>query len=204
MANILAPFGFRQAGTLEGPTPSFGQTPRSILRTNASPIFKGDPVSLAAGGSTTNLQGQRYIQQATPGTGQIDGIFVGCKYQSISQANRPVWSQYWPGNGDALADPVAYVVTAQDQVFRVQANGQLLPSHVGLNCNFAIGTGTPATGLSGAMIDVSTIAATATLPFRIVELVEFVPGANGSDITSPYGFALVRMNNVDSRALTGI
>lgn len=203
MANTLAPFGFRHVASREGVTPSFGQTPKSILRTNTTPIYKGDPVVGLATGSATAPVGQQYIAQATPGTIQIAGIFVGCRYQSISMS-RPIWVPYWPGTGDALADAEAYVITDERAVFKAQANAQLLPLHVGLNCNFVLGTGTPATGQSGALIDVSSIAATATLPFRILDLVTVPAGANGTDQTTPFSFALVGVNNVDNRVLTGI
>ena len=100
-----------------------------------------------------------------------------------------------------------YIVNDPNARFTVQAGGSTTPiglADIDANINFAIGTGNAANGLSGAYADQTTIAVTATLPFRIVSLVDAPPGANGSDPTTGYNWIVVGFNNVDTKSLTGI
>jgi hypothetical protein len=114
---------------------------------------------------------------------------------------------WWPGN-DAVTglNVSAKIIDDPLMVFRAQANGLLTFTMIGMNCQFVIGAGNQATGMSGAMIDVVTSppAATATFPFRIIDLITDPPGANGTDTTTPYNMALVTFNNQDFKSLTGI
>lgn len=193
MANTLAPFGFTEAYVLGGP-PTYQQSRRRIAPANTTAIFKGDPlVQLSTG----------YITQATAGTTQIAGIFLGCEYTSVAQ-KRQVWSPYWPGS-DATGDVLAYVSDGPNTVFRAQANAQLLFTAVGNNINFSLATaGSTTTGLSGATLDVSTVLTTSTLPFRVVELIYDPPGANGADTTTAFNWAYVTFNWQDYKSTTGI
>lgn len=197
MANILAPFGFRWARQLTGTAPNCAMTMRRIASGYATAIYHGDPVV----GESTG-----YIQQAAAGTATIAGVFVGCKYLSTSQG-RTVWSNYWPGS-DAAQDPECYIIDDPNAVFTVQSNGvPVALADVGQNANFAIGTGTASSGLSGASLDASTVAATSTLPFRIVGYVGdgiFNGVGPGSDPTSDYNYALVTFNNQGFKSLTGV
>ncbi|HQU24993.1 MAG TPA: hypothetical protein PKX13_12010 [Acidiphilium sp.] len=170
---------------------------RRISKTYATAIYHGDPVVSESTG---------YIQQAAPGTTQIAGIFAGCKYLSVSQG-RTLWSSYWPG-ADAAQDVECYIIDDPSAVFTVQANGgPVALADVGSNVNFAIGTGTASSGMSGATLDASTIATTATLPFRIVGYVGdnmFSGAGPGSDPTTAYNYVFVTFNNQDFKSLTGI
>ena len=192
MANILAPFGFAEAYKLSG-APTYQMSRKRIASSNGSAIYKGDPVVQLSTG---------YITVASPGTTQIAGIFMGCEYQSISQ-KKPIWSPYWPGS-DANGDVICTIIDDPSTVFRVQANAQLLFTAVGNNANFAIGTGSATTGLSGATLDVSTVNTTSTLPFKVVELVYDPPGSNGADTTTAYNLAYVVFNWQDYKSTTGI
>ena len=108
MANILAPFGFRAVGVRgSGSGPSFEIETRKIAQGNSTPIYRGDPVVALATG---------YIARAAAGTTQIEGIFKGCKYQSLSQG-RVIWSPYWPGS-DAAGDVDAQIEAGQNEIGR--------------------------------------------------------------------------------------
>lgn len=198
MANIQAPFGFTPY-VGNGAYPTFEQTVRQVAYNNATAIYTGDPVvSLASG----------YIAQATAGTTQIAGIFVGCKYLSIS-AKRVIWNNYWPGSDVASGTDIeAYIINDPNMRFLCQVGGSTtLPvafADKDANINFGLGTGNANTGRSGAYADVTTLAVTATLPFRVVDLIQTPPGGNGTDIASPYNFIVVAFNNVDTKSLTGI
>jgi len=197
MANLNTPFGFSQyRGT--GSSPTYEQVTARINPANNTPIYSGDAVVPETGPATG------YIKQATAGTVALAGIFVGCKYLSVSQ-KKTTWSSYWPGS-DASGDVEAYIVSDPNAQFVVQAGGVVIDqSKVGQNVQLNVGVGNPFTGRSGMFVE--NPAATATLPFRIVGLVRNPPGANGTDVTSPYNLVVVAFNNALTRsngAVTGI
>lgn len=192
MANVLAPFGFQHIGYIDGQAPNFAPQPRKVASTNATKIFRGDPV--------TSL-GTGYITQATAGTTQIAGIFDSCTYLSLAQG-RQVWSQFWPGS-DANGDVTAYIISSPNALFLAQSlNTSVAFADIDGNINFNIGTGSTTTGISNATLDQSTIATTNTLPFRVYSLYAGI--GNGSDPTTPFDWAVVTFNNQDFRAVLGI
>jgi hypothetical protein len=207
MANTLAPFGLSQyRGT--GSSPTYEQVTAKIASTNSTAIFAGDLVAYVTG-STTG-----YIQQYSPGTTPVLGVFVGCHYLSVSQ-QRPIWRNYWPGS-DANGDVEAYVITDPNAQFLIQTNtGSAVGiANIGKLATVAVGTGNTNNGISGMYL--STIGTTATYPLRIVDLYGqgqygFSAGSpanvNGSDITTQYNYVVVALNNAMTRsngAVTGI
>ena len=190
------PFGFLQyRGT--GSSPTYEQVVARIAANNTTPIFYGDVVDFV-----TPANG--YIKQGTPGTDTIAGIFIGCKYLSVSQKHT-VWSRYWPGS-DANGDVEAYLINDPNAQFLVQAGATAIDaSKIGQNIQFNAGVGNVNTGTSGAYVE--NVGSAATLPFRIVALDTFPPGAPGTDPTTPYNRVIVAFNNVITRnngAVTGI
>jgi len=202
MANTFAPFGFQQASG-NGSVPTYEQVTGLIASAYATPIFFGDPIYY-------NQSGTGYLEGSsiTPGAqaSGIAGIFVGCTYLSASQ-KRVFWSNYW-GGADANGDVTAYFVNDPNARFRVQvgpsAAGPLTQADIGANVQFAYGTGSTASGISGAYIAVVGAATTTTLPFRVVSLVTAPPGANGTDAASANNIVIVAFNNVGTRNLSGI
>lgn len=190
MANTSAPFGFRQvSGT--GSAPTYEQVAMAIASSNTTAIYYGDAVVPVTGSATG------YIKQATASTVALAGIFYGCQYLSTSQ-KRTVWSNYWPGS-DAAGDVTAYVVNDPNAKFVVQAGGTNVGfSKIGQNIQLNVGTGNSASGISGMYVE--SPATTATLPFRVVDVVSQPPGANGTDITAAYNYVIVQFNNTLTRA----
>lgn len=195
MANTNSPFGFRQYYGGSGGAPTFAQSTRLIASTDSTAIYTGDPVMPVI--STAN----GYITQAAAGTTTLAGIFVGCKYTSVSQ-KRTVWSAYWPGS-DANGDVEAYVIDDPNAQFVVMGASttfnitgtltSVTSSKVGQYAQFAIGTGNASTGQSGAYLD--SVNTTVTLPFIVRGLIAAPPGANGADPTSAYNQVIVGFNN---------
>jgi hypothetical protein len=199
MANTNAPFGFRQySGT--GSAPTYEQVSVLIASTDTNALFFGDPVVPLNTG---------YISKGDPSgspTVQLAGIFVGCKYLSVSQ-KRTVWSNYWPGS-DNNGDVTAYIVNDPNAKFLAQVGGSssvgATQGDVNANVQFAYGTGNTANGISGAYVDISVSpTTTATLPFRIVELVTQPPGAPGT-ASGAYNYVVVAFNNVSTKQLTSV
>jgi hypothetical protein len=191
MANTNAPFGFQQySGT--GSAPTYEQVAMLIKSDYTTAIFNGDAVIPVGTG---------YIQQATASTVQVAGIFVGCKYLSVSQ-KRTVWSNYWPGS-DNNGDVTAYVVNDPNAKFVVQAGGSNVgQSAINANIQLNVGTGNTANGISGMYVESPNT--TDTLPFRVVGLVTDPPGAPGTDSTAAYNRVIVAFNNVSTKTLTGV
>jgi hypothetical protein len=199
MPNTNAPFGFADSHRL-GAAVNYQMSRRWISASNPTPIFTGDPIVQLSTG---------YIAQAAPSGTQIGGIFVGCEYMSASQ-KKWIAVPYWPGNDAVLSgsgfDVQAKIIDDPLTVFRVQGNGSITLAMVGMNGQFAIGTGNTVSGRSGATLDVVTNPPlpTATFPFRIIDLVRDPPGSQGADLTTPYNWAYVTFNNQDYKSLTGI
>jgi len=162
----------------------------------------------------------------------IAGVFAGCKYTSASQ-KRTVWSNYWPGSDAGTNDVTAYITTDPNAQFIVQtaSTGEAASAvglaSIGQNIAFAYNdytatgetNGNTATGLSTMFADqyslISKSSAGATtnafLPFRIVSLANYTPGAvsplatiNGNDSTSAYNRIVVGFNNSMPRGFAGI
>ena len=197
MANTFAPFGFSQyKGT--GSAPTYEQV-TTFCAYNTAAMYYGDPVF--RNGTTGG------VYPTTPGANVLAGVFVGCKYLSVSQ-KRTVWSNYWGAADVASTNTVeVYVVNDPNAQFLAQVGGSssvgLAAADIGANVQFNYGTPTPASGLSGAYIDITvTPAATATLPFRVVSLPADPPGSNGTS-SGAYNYAVVAFNNVETKTLTG-
>ena len=197
MANTFAPFGFSQySGT--GSAPTYEQNV-GFCAYNTAAMYYGDPVFQNADGS---------IYPTTPGTGILAGVFVGCKYLSVSQ-KRTVWSNFWGAADVASGNTVeVYVVNDPNAKFVAQVGGSssvgLVAADIGANVQFNYGTPNTYSGISGAYIDITvTPTTTATLPFRVVGLVAGPPGSNGTQ-SGAYNYAIVAFNNVVTKTLTGI
>lgn len=200
MANTNAPYGFRQYRG-NGSAPTYEQVPVRIAY-NATNIFFGDPVTPTNGGYV--VQGD----PSGPSTVQIAGIFVGCKYLSVSQ-KRTVWSNYWPGSDVASTDTVeGYIVNDPNAQFVAQVGGSsstgAAVTDINANVQYAIGTGNTSNGISGAYVDISvTPTTTDTYPFRIVGLVTAPPGSQGTQ-AGAYNWVIVAFNNVSTKQLTSV
>ena len=201
MANIAAPNGFSQRGGT-GSAPTYEMV-EMLVDYNTANIFSGDPVFRLNDGTVAGI-----TTGPGPGTAAIAGIFVTCRYLSVSQ-KKVVWNQYWPGTDVASGNYVtAYVITDPNAQFVAQVGGSgstgLTQANVGLNVQFAYGTGNAANGISGAYIDITvTPATTATLPFRVVSLLTSPPGQNGTS-AGAYNTAIVAFNNVETKSLTAV
>lgn len=198
MANISAPFGFSPVGSLGGASPSFRHSERKIASGNGTAIYYGDavvPVTSTATG---------YIAQATAGSVALAGIFVGCKYLSVS-SGRWINGRYWPGS-DANGDVIAYIIDNPDALFNVQSDSTGLPfAKVGQNLQLNVGAGgNTATGFSGMYVS-GTPATTSTYPFIYVAPAAILAGTNGADPTTGFNIVTVGFNNEIFKAgITGI
>tara|TARA_Y100000004_G_scaffold134215_1_gene151769 strand:+ start:474 stop:1124 length:651 start_codon:yes stop_codon:yes gene_type:complete len=195
MANQETAFGLRPVGLVGSGANTTGVTEYEIASNNTNAIYNGAiVVPLAAG----------VIDQAgdtAGGTTQALGVLVGVQYHDSTQ-KKPVFLNYWPGSGSVSVDtnfPVkALVADNPNQLFVVAADATLTDRATALATVFAnasLGTsarsGSTDTGKSSAELSVSSVATTATLPLRIVGLVD--DDAN-NDYASAGAHLLVRLN----------
>ena len=195
MANQETAFGLRPVGLVGSGANSTGVTEYEIASNNTDVIYNGEiVVPLAAG-----VIGQ--AGDTAGGTTQALGVLVGVQYHDSTQ-KKPVWLNYWPGSGSVSVDtnyPVkALVADNPNQLFAVAADATLTDRATALATVFAnasLGTsarsGSTDTGKSSAQLSVSSVAVTATLPLRIVGLVD--DDAN-NDYASAGAHLLVRLN----------
>jgi len=194
MANTAAYNGFQQySGT--GSAPTYEQVAVLISSSSTTAIYNGDPVEPDANGFIV-----RGTTSSSSGNTQIAGIFIGCKYLSVSQ-KRTVWSNWWPGS-DNSGNIEAYIINDPNAKFVAQfGNVSVAQSYVNSGVGFNIGTGNANNGLSGAFL--ATLATDSSMPFKVVALVTDPPGANGTE-SGAYQRAIVAFNNVSTKQLTGV
>lgn len=171
---VSAPYGFKPVNRLDG-MPYAGairQIPIDAA-TQTDPIFNGDPVYIAVGGT---------VALSDMSTNPILGILVGCQY--VNSMGQTVYGQNYPGAG-AATNPVAYVVDDAYAVHKVAATdnaGVITPvgqEIVGTNVPGVAGTGNTLNGDSGASVDVTAADDTSTLPWRVVSGVAETVDENG-------------------------
>jgi hypothetical protein len=204
MANTNAPYGFRQWSG-NGSAPTYEQI-AVLLQYNASAVYYGDPVTWQSDGTVARSASTG----ATPAALGIAGVFVGCKYLSVSQ-KRTVWSNYWPGSDVASGNYVeGYIINDPNAKFIAQSDstGLAYPADQNATIGFVIGSGNTSNGLSGAYLD-STTLNTATYnvnaPFKVVEVYNAPAGYPGSyQNGQAYDWAVVMFNNVVTRNFSGV
>jgi len=196
MANTNAPFGLRYLG-LNGSSaaPTMGQVTlkNGILYSDTTKIYSGDFVKMQSTG---------YLTQWTNGTAvsQLWGVFIGCRYYSVSQ-NNILYSPYWVG-GDAasgtvdaqfipgiLSPPGLYVI-------QTDATG-ITQADIGATADIVVGTGSTVGGcFSGSYLDTGGLNGAATQPLRIEALwADYMGGQIGPGTAAgAYNWAVVSLN----------
>ena len=195
MANQSTAYGLRPIGLVGSGANSTGVTQYEIASNNTNAIYQyGLCVPLAAGVID-------YAGATDGGTTQALGVLMGVEYQDSVQ-KKPVFINYWLGSGSVSVDtnyPVkAFVADSPDQLFKVASDASLTDratALAGVFANASLGTsartGSSDTGVSNSALGVSTIATTATLPLRIVGILD---DAANSDYTAAGIPLLVRIN----------
>ena len=176
MANQNTAYGLRPIGLVGSAANSTGVTQYEIASNNTNPLYQyGIVVPTAAG----------VIDQAgatSGGTTSALGVLMGVEYQDSVQ-KKPVWLNYWPGSGSVSVDtnyPVkAFVADDPNQLFKVASDATLTDRATAQSAVFAnasLGTsartGSSENGSSTSALGVSTINTTASLPLRIVGILD--------------------------------
>ena len=170
---VSGPYGLVPVKLISG-TPFAGVTRQyKIASGYGTSIFAGDAVKLVTGGT---VERDAFDAAMTP-----IGVFMGCSYTDATLGK--VFRQYFPAS-TAADDIMAYVVDATDVLFKAAVVssgttiGDLALTDLGANVAGVDNTGDSTSGNSRCAIS-DTSATTATLPFRIVGLVEETKNASG-------------------------
>ena len=176
MANQATAYGLRPIGLVGSGANTTGTTQYEIASNNTNAIYQYSLVVPTSAGT---------IDQAgdtAGGTTPALGVLIGVEYQDSVQ-KKPIWLNYWPGSGSVSVDtnyPVkAYVADNPNQLFKVASDASLTNRATALAAVFAnasLGTsartGSTSTGNSNSALNVASIATTATLPLRVVGIMD--------------------------------
>jgi hypothetical protein len=195
MANQETAYGLRPIGLNGAGSNTTGVTQYEIASNNTNAIYQYGIVVPTSGG-VIDMAGD-----TAGGTTPALGVLMGVEYQDSVQ-KKPVWLNYWPGSGSVSVDtnyPVkAFVADNPNQLFKVASDATLTnraTAQAAVFANASLGTsargGSTNTGSSTAALNVASIATTATLPLRIVGIMDDV--AN-SDYTAAGVPLIVRLN----------
>jgi len=153
----MATYGFKPYRHMSGG--DIRNNEYDILPAYTTKIYTGDPVKLASG----------YLNLAAAGDTMV-GIFAGCSY--VNSVGEQKFSRYWTGEASAT-NIKALVWDDPDILFSCSDDGNsdyLTQADVGTTGDHIAGTGSVVTGISGAMLDTSTVGT--DLGFRFIERVK--------------------------------
>jgi hypothetical protein len=183
MSTTATPYGAVPVGHMSASGSFSGKMNHyPIITEYATLISYGDFVSLAVTGTIAKETGT-----TTMGAGLI-GIFLGCTYTDPTTGQFTA-SQYWPA-ANAATDAKALVCDDPFVHFQMQGDGPLTQAMLQANHGVTVTAGTAVFGKSRNAVDVSDVAATETLPLR---LVGFVDGPF-STVGDAYTDAIFRFN----------
>ncbi len=194
MANQETAYGLRPIGLNGAGSNTTGVTQYEIASNNTNAIYQYSIVVPTSAGT---------IDQAgdtAGGTTPALGVLMGVEYQDSVQ-KKPVWLNYWPGSGSVSVDtnyPVkAFVADNPNQLFKVASDATLTnraTAQAAVFANASLGTsargGSTNTGSSTAALNVASIATTATLPLRIVGIMDDVANSDYTAAGVPLIFRL--------------
>src|SRR5210317_1444172 len=160
MANQDAAFGLRPVKRIGGTPFTGGQNRYRIAANYGTSIFQGDMVAQVTGGGVE--------VHADGGSVPIVGVFNGCRYTDPT-TGKETFSNYYPASTNA-ADIEAFIIDDPNVIFEIQADATFPVADLLGNFDIVYTTaGSTVTGISGAELDVTTGATTATLPIKAID-----------------------------------
>jgi len=193
---VSAPYGLDPVNSLDG-KPYAGATRLIPVAAGfATAIFNGDTVQI----DTTGY----LIKSTSTNAGTIVGVVMGGQYTNSS--GQLVQGQYIPALASTAANPAyAYVVDDQQALFRVAVvtsgttMGTASRADVGSNVPLVLNAGSTTTGNSAFGVTLTGAGTTATIPVRVIDVVEQTATAPGV-----YCELLVKINAHQYNNTTGV
>jgi hypothetical protein len=177
MANANTPYGLKPHKDANSAVETGGLEMFYVPASDATALYIGDPVVKNGSADAAGIAG--VIRAAT--TGAVTGVVMGFVPDGVTDRV-----------GYRAASTAAYVLVNTDpnQLYSIQEAAGLAAADVGLNANFASGSGNAYSKRSGFLLDAATKATTATLQLKIRGLLP-VPGND----FGAYNKVLVTINN---------
>jgi hypothetical protein len=205
--SVDKPYGLKPINLIGGQVFA-GATRQRRIASGASSIGYGDPLQFASDGTVE-------VTTATtvaPVTG-FAGVFLGCTFVS-SVTGQPTYSQSWISGTSVKANTyiTAYVVDDPDTLFKavgvtaslvVSTTGGFTYSNVNNNVALVANTLNTTTGDSQQGLLVSSANTTASLPVRIVDVVEDTAFVSSGTVYYPEVIVKFNAPYVDSGVITG-
>ena len=190
MANIAAPFGFRQVGGLGSRPTSNGTSQYKIASGQTAAMYAGDVIALAGNGGL-KVEGGTTVTAGYVGPSETDatrnvGIFNGCLYEDPT-TNKPTFQNYWPGDVAAAAD--AFIYDDPSDLFEVQTAGTHTQAVVGQACDMVYAAGSTVT--NGRSKEELLGTASASGMFSVLRLSE---DPSNNDVSSANSNWIVKFN----------
>ena len=183
MANKDAAFGMRPVKMIGGAPYTGGQSRYRIAANYDTAIFQGDMVAQVTGGGVE--------VHADGGTVPIIGVFNGCSYTDPTTKEQ-VFKNYYPASTNA-SDIIAYIIDDPMVIFEIQCNAAFPVADLFGNFDIVYtSAGSTTTGISGAELNVSDGATTATLSLKCIDISE---DPENSDVSSDATNVLVVIQN---------
>ena len=193
MANNDAAFGMKPVKMIGGSPYTGGVSRYRIAANYDTAIFQGDMVAQVTGGGVE--------VHADGGTVPIVGVFNGCQYTDPTTGEQK-YSNYYPASTNA-SDIIAFVIDDPNVVFEIQCNAAFPVAD--LLGNFDIvytSSGSTVTGISGAELNGSDGATTATLSVKAIDITEDPDNDDvSSDATNVY---VVIQNHIFGQKSAGL
>lgn len=201
MASVSRINGLRPVKTSNG-APYVGQANVYFVpSTNNDVIMVGDVVKLA--GDSRSPTGVPTVARHAGGAAEAAvGVVVGILFSGVGDTQNvpPVTDLNTPVYRRASTDRYLLVADDPTLVFEAQTSGTALATaDIGLNTGLSVSAGSTTSGASGMTVDLSTKAATATLPLKLVGFPQRPDNNIGDAFTNVY----VRINNHQLTAGTG-
>ena len=178
---VSAPYGLIPVNLLGGQVFAGSTRQIPIQTAHGTSIFFGDVVLMSSNGCITTAV-------LTASTVNVVGIFMGCSY--INSSGQRIYGQYYPalttGTPDTTTAITAYVADDPDLVMKTAiVSGTTVVAQatrgtmVGGNAALVPNAGSTTTGNS-AMAVLNSTAATAAIPFKVVDVVPDTAPVTGS------------------------
>jgi hypothetical protein len=172
---VDGPYGLVPVGLIGGQVYAGAIRQIPIASAYATSIFNGDVVKLVADGT---LEKDTGTTAATP-----VGVFLGCSYTDTDIGF--IQRNYFPADTVA-SDIVAYVCDDPDAVFKVAVvSGTTViagvgRTAVGANASIVQNAGISTNGKSQIALLSTSLATTATLPLRVIDVVKETADSSGN------------------------
>jgi len=193
---VSAPYGLVPINSLDGKPYAGAIRQIPIAAGFGTAIFDGDTVQINADGFL--------IKSTSTNAGTIVGVAMGGQY--VNSSGQTVQGQYIPALASTANNPAyAYVVDDQQALFKVAVvtsgttMGTASRADVGSNVALVLNAGSTTTGNSAFAVTLTGAGTTATIPLRVIDVVEQTATASGV-----YCELLVKINAHQYNNTTGV